>query len=323
MFTQTTRTLQFVACRWPWCRVCTYTFVLWRDGSQCALFPPVKANIGLSSVVNSGFIRGLLWSNTGFGKVKDLPGLGKELSTYKVSVRLSWMLFFFFFFSLFKPPPLSKRQPLIGSTHLYIQPRVIPTTKPGDEASAQTMLPFGPDVLEPQHTQHTSGGGRYYSSADYRALYRSGALSPVDVVEALLPLVQRGQGSIYEKAFLVTHVDEVREAARASAARWAAGTPLGPLDGVPVTIKCDIDVKGYVSTAGINPRLEDDAFGKRYPRLREPATTTDWAAQKLLEAGALLVAQNNMHEMGMDTTGCNVGFFFFILFFYFFLLFAF
>ncbi|CAK7219026.1 hypothetical protein SCUCBS95973_003683 [Sporothrix curviconia] len=217
-----------------------------------------------SLVANSGFVRGLLWNNTGFGRVKDFPGLDKELSTYK--------------------------------------PRVIPTAKPGETASTETFLPFGPDVLEPQHTQHDI---RYYSTADYRALYRSGALSPVDVVEALLPLVQRGQGSIYEKAFLVTHVDEVLTAAKASAARWAAGAPLGPLDGVPITIKCDIDVQGYVSTAGINPRLEDDAFGKRYPKLREPATTTDWAAQKLLDAGALLVAQNNMHELGMDTTGCN------------------
>lgn len=173
----------------------------------------------------------------------------------------------------------------------------------GQEASAQSILPFGPDILKPQHTEHDV---RYYSAADYQALYRSGAATPVDVIEALLPLVQRGKGSIYEKAFLVTHVDEVRAAAQASAARWAAGAPLGLLDGVPVTIKCDIDIKGYVSTAGINPRLEDDAFGKRYPRLREPAKETAWPVQKLLEAGALLVAQNNMHEVGMDTTGCNV-----------------
>lgn len=177
---------------------------------------------------------------------------------------------------------------------------------PGQDATAQSILPFGPYILEPQHTEHEV---RYYSAADYQALYKSAALSPVDVVEALLPLVQRGQGSIYENAFLVTKVDEVRAAAKASAVRWAAGTPLGYLDGVPVTVKCDIDVEGYVTTAGVNPRLEDDAFGKRYPRLRTPSKKTDWAVQKLLEAGALLVAQNNMHELGMDTTGCNVSFY--------------
>ncbi len=188
------------------------------------------------------------------------------------------------------------------------QPRVIPLPTDGQDAiAAATMVPFGPDIAEPQHTEHDT---RYYSAADYHALYKSGAATPVDVAEALLPLVQRDQGSIYEKAFLITRVDELRAAAAASAARWALGQPKGLLDGVPVTVKADINVEGYVTTAGVNPRLWDDTFGKRFPRLRAPATATDWPAQKLLDAGALLVAQNNMHEIGMDTTGCHVRLFF-------------
>ncbi|KJR81536.1 amidase [Sporothrix schenckii 1099-18] len=238
------------------------TYVFPNDKNPAVRGLPLVLVAGLAT--RSGYLNRFLWHNTGFGRVKDIPGLDKELVTFR--------------------------------------PRVIPTAVPGQDASAQTILPFGPDILEPQHTEHDV---RYYSAADYNALYKSGALSPVDVVEALLPLVQRGKGSIYEKAFLVTKVDEVRAAAQASAARWAAGSPLGLLDGVPVTVKCDIDVEGYVTTAGINPRLEDDDFGKRYPRLREPSKKTEWTVQKLLEAGALLVAQNNMHELGMDTTGCN------------------
>lgn len=165
----------------------------------------------------------------------------------------------------------------------------------------------GPELLELLEPQHAEHGGRFYSAADYRALYQSGAATPLDVVEALLPLVQRGRQSPYEAAFLVSHVDEVRAAAAASTARWAAGQPLGLLDGVPFSVKCDISVAGYVSTMGMATRPDDDAFGRRYPCLRTPQEETAWPVRKLLEAGALLVAQNNMHELGMDTTGCNVS----------------
>ena len=244
-----------------------------KEGADLEYRIPVPNNPavrGLSLVAAStlvhylGPVQRLLWNNTGFGRIKDMPGLGDEVATYK--------------------------------------PRIIPTGDPAASASAETILPFGADVTEPQHTAHAT---RFYSAADYHALYTAGALTPLDVVEALLPLVQRGLGSIYEKAFLVTKADELRAAATASTERWAAGKPRGLLDGVPFSVKCDIDVEGYVSTNGINPRLDDPAFGKKYPRLLQPATKTAWPVQKLLDAGALLVAQNNMHEIGMDTTGCN------------------
>lgn len=205
----------------------------------------------------------LVWGNTGFDKIKNIAGLGRDVAVAK--------------------------------------PRVTPLVSEG-EAVPAALVPFGPDLVQPQHTAQAS---RFYGAADYHALYQSGAASPVDVVEALLPLVQRGQQSPYENAFLVTHVDEVRAAAAASAARWAAGKPRGLVDGVPFSVKCDIDVAGYVSTIGMDTRPDDAAFGQRYPRLRTPADETVWPVRQLLEAGALLVAQNNMHELGMDTTGCN------------------
>jgi aspartyl-tRNA(Asn)/glutamyl-tRNA(Gln) amidotransferase subunit A len=37
--------------------------------------------------------------------------------------------------------------------------------------------------------------------------------------------------------------------AAASTARWAAGRPNGPLDGVPVTIKDLVDVQGFPTAA--------------------------------------------------------------------------
>ncbi|KLU81364.1 hypothetical protein MAPG_00454 [Magnaporthiopsis poae ATCC 64411] len=92
--------------------------------------------------------------------------------------------------------------------------------------------------------------------------------------------------------------DEVLADARASTARWAAGKPLGRLDGVPFGAKCDTDVTGYVSTYGMRP-------DKRYAFFRKVADKTLWPVLKLKEAGAIMVGHMNMHEVGMDTTGCN------------------
>lgn len=42
----------------------------------------------------------------------------------------------------------------------------------------------------------------------------------------------------------------LREAAAASAQRWAAGRPLSPLDGVPFAVKDLVDALPYPTTAG-------------------------------------------------------------------------
>ncbi len=52
-------------------------------------------------------------------------------------------------------------------------------------------------------------------------------------------------------AITVRHDDEAMEAARAADAAQAAGKLLGPLHGVPVTIKENVDQKGHATTNGV------------------------------------------------------------------------
>jgi aspartyl-tRNA(Asn)/glutamyl-tRNA(Gln) amidotransferase subunit A len=86
-------------------------------------------------------------------------------------------------------------------------------------------------------------------------------LSPVDVARAVLDRARQ----INERCRAFTFLDEegALAAARAAEARWRAGTALGPLDGVPTTIKDILLVRGwttrYGTTAvpGITP--EEDA----------------------------------------------------------------
>lgn len=104
--------------------------------------------------------------------------------------------------------------------------------------------------------------------------------------------------TVYSRAWLDIHVDDVRAAARASTARYAAGKPLGPLDGIPFGVKADCAVEGYVSTMGMRP-------DPRVAYFAQPAPASLWPVRQLEAAGAVMVGQMNQHEIGMDTTGCN------------------
>lgn len=138
--------------------------------------------------------------------------------------------------------------------------------------------------------------GRYYSAADYHALYKSGQATPLKVAETLLGLIRAP--SKYADAWRWVNEDAVLTSARASTERWAAGKPKGLLDGVPFGVKDDVDAKGYVSTFGMR-------VDKSIPFFNKVAAESEWCVAKLEEAGAVLMGKMHMHEVGMDTTGCN------------------
>ncbi|KAL8297081.1 hypothetical protein RB597_006258 [Gaeumannomyces tritici] len=176
------------------------------------------------------------------------------------------------------------------------QPTVIPLPDAGVTAATAAELTASEDPAHPR--QAADLAGRFHSAADYHAAYRDGSATPVQVAQALLRLI-RGGPEGHATAWTACKEDGVLADARASAARWAAGEPLGLLDGVPFGAKCDTDVAGFVSTYGMRP---DPA---RYAFFRKVADKTLWPVRKLQEAGAMLVGHMNMHEVGMDTTGCN------------------
>ena len=72
-------------------------------------------------------------------------------------------------------------------------------------------------------------------------------VSSVDVVEACLARIAEANPRINA---VVRLARDALEHARAADAETARGTPLGPLHGVPFTIKDSLDTKGVVTTAG-------------------------------------------------------------------------
>ncbi|CAH0029620.1 unnamed protein product [Clonostachys rhizophaga] len=176
-----------------------------------------------------------------------------------------------------------------------------PTVVPLGE-NGPGMLPWEPE-LQATHNGGTSDKPRYYTAADYHEMYKAGKVTPLQVAETLLALTGEGQkqASIYADAWAESHGKDflALEAAKASTERYAAGKPLGILDGVPVGIKDDIDVKGYVSHYGMKYRPDIDFF-------KEQAESV-WPVKKLQEAGAVVIGKNRMHECGCEPSGANVA----------------
>lgn len=159
-----------------------------------------------------------------------------------------------------------------------------------DPSSKLAELPAPAPTSAAAATQERDGQKvAYRSAADYRALYLSGELTPTAVAETLLPLIRRdiSDPTKHATAFLESNVELVLAAAAASTQRYEEGKSLGPLDGVPVAIKDEVDVTGYKTTLGSSLDFTDKDGG------------TSWCVKKWQEAGAVVVGKTNMHELGL------------------------
>jgi Asp-tRNA(Asn)/Glu-tRNA(Gln) amidotransferase A subunit family amidase len=124
--------------------------------------------------------------------------------------------------------------------------------------------------------------------------YRDGATTPEEVAERFLEAVAASDKADPPlRAFIAVDPADLRAQARASAQRHREGRALGPLDGVPVAVKDELDQAPYPTTAGTQ------FLG------REPARADATVVARLRSAGALLVGKTNMQEAGLGITGIN------------------
>lgn len=185
-----------------------------------------------------------------------------------------------------------RRLPNFENVKCRYDPTVVPLVNESERVLIDHTDPAS--VSPNQLDAREDGKPLFWGIRDYHKAYQSGEITPVDVVNALLPLIRRDieNRSEHSTAFLTTKVELVTKAAEASAARWKAGKPLGLLDGVPVAIKDEIDLAEYVQTLGMN-------------RINRTSAETSWCVKKWEEKGAIVVGKTNMHEVGMDTTNNN------------------
>jgi Asp-tRNA(Asn)/Glu-tRNA(Gln) amidotransferase A subunit family amidase len=128
-------------------------------------------------------------------------------------------------------------------------------------------------------------------AAELACAYRSGALSPVAVVQAVLKHIDRWEPHLCASYLLRPEL--ALEQARQSQARWKKGQALSELDGVPVTIKENIATQG-----------DPVPLGTAATRL-VPAGSDAPPSARLREAGAVLVCKTTMPDYGMLSSGLS------------------
>jgi amidase len=131
----------------------------------------------------------------------------------------------------------------------------------------------------------------YASTIDTAAAIRGGAVSSTELLEAALARVARLDGPI--NAVVRLDEEQARAAARAADEAVAAGDKLGPLHGVPITIKDSFQTKGLITTSGA-PELAD------FVPERDAAPVARYR-----DAGAVIFGKTNLPIWAGDTQSYN------------------
>ncbi len=127
----------------------------------------------------------------------------------------------------------------------------------------------------------------YTPATELVRLVRARELSPVELVENSLERIDEVNGTL--NCFCFVYPDEAIEAARAAERAVSAGSPLGPLHGLPIAIKDITPTKGKRTTMG------SYAFEHHVPD--ESALLVD----TLLDAGAIMVGKTTTPEFAYSS----------------------
>lgn len=145
-----------------------------------------------------------------------------------------------------------------------------------------------------EHRVDQASGSASWASASIAELdiaYDYGETTPEHVLDEVFSRITRDK---FLNAYHVVTQDEARTAAQAATGRRRAGHSLGPLDGVPVTVKENLGRRGVAMPSG-TAALSDP-----------PRPTKDSpVVERLREAGAIIVGSTVMPDWGMLSSGVS------------------
>lgn len=122
----------------------------------------------------------------------------------------------------------------------------------------------------------------------------AGEISPRELTAAYLSRIEREAGPL--NAFRTVMAEQASAAAAAAERAVARGEPLGPLHGVPIAIKDNIEVRGVRMTAGTG-------------LMREHVASEDaFVVRRLRAAGAIIIGKLHMSEWAIGGTTQNIHF---------------
>jgi aspartyl-tRNA(Asn)/glutamyl-tRNA(Gln) amidotransferase subunit A len=126
------------------------------------------------------------------------------------------------------------------------------------------------------------------SAEEMLAAFARRQLTPVDVLQAITERVARLNPGL--NAFAVMNPGALQEAGE-SASRWRSGRPIGPLDGVPCTVKDLVDVAGFPTRRGSRTTSSD------------PVPDDAPMVMGLKAAGAVILGKTTTTEFGWKSPG--------------------
>src|SRR5512133_4358398 len=129
------------------------------------------------------------------------------------------------------------------------------------------------------------------SAGQLIAGYHRREFSPVEVARSVLGHIELWEHKL--QALYLLRPELALAQARASESRWLRGEPLGPLDGVPVTIKENIATQGDPLPLGT---AASDM---------SPVSADAPPAARVREAGGVVIAKTTMPDYGMLSSGLS------------------
>lgn len=126
------------------------------------------------------------------------------------------------------------------------------------------------------------------------ALFSQGKLTPSELTDKVIEAARRQLRTDLTLAPIhLLDEEKARAAAKAATERYAQGKQLGPLDGVPMAIKEEVDFEGLPT------RLGTDWMP------HTPAAADSVVVSRLRRTGAVLVGTTPMTEYGLSPLGVN------------------
>jgi Asp-tRNA(Asn)/Glu-tRNA(Gln) amidotransferase A subunit family amidase len=126
----------------------------------------------------------------------------------------------------------------------------------------------------------------FNSATKLAEMIRSKQVSPVEVIEAHIRRIKEVNPKL--NAFVTTTFDSARKEARAAELKITSGESVGPLHGVPVSIKDTFETAGVRTVAG-SRLLENNVPDRDAP-----------VVARLKRAGAIILGKTNVPEFAMD-----------------------
>ena len=122
------------------------------------------------------------------------------------------------------------------------------------------------------------------TAAELGTLYRQRKVAPSEIARQHLARIEQLDPVLHAMQYV--DVERALAAAQESDGRWTQGRPRGPLDGVPMTIKDNVDMAGLPTRHGSRTSPET------------PASIDSPVVARLREAGAVILGKTRLPEFG-------------------------